>query len=103
MHSAQWRLQPQHLHGRNRPTSCTYTHPSYNWVTWRLGAMLQKLPVQEWMLQWHVFRWCAQMHPTQWRCLHPLHLHGCMSKLAYFAIKSIIISRQSWIFCWMGK
>ena len=81
MYPSQWRLQPQHLHGRNRHTSCTYTHSSYNWVTWRLGAMLQKLPVQEWMLQWHVFRRCAQMHPTQWRCLQPLHLHGCMSKL----------------------
>jgi hypothetical protein len=24
-----------------------YAHFSYNWVTWRLGAMLLKLPVHE--------------------------------------------------------
>jgi hypothetical protein len=52
-----------------------YAHFSYNWVTWRLGAMLLEFPMQEWMLQWYVLRRCAQVHPTQWR-LQPQRLHG---------------------------
>ncbi len=42
-----------------------------------------RLVIQKTM-QWHVFRRCVQMHPTQWRCLHPPHLHGCMSNLGMF-------------------
>ena len=49
-------------------------------VTWRLGAMLQELPVQEWMLQWYVLRRCAQVHSAQWR-LQLQHLYGCVRKL----------------------
>jgi hypothetical protein len=37
--------------------------------------MLLKLPVHEWMLQWYVLQWCAQMHPAEWR-IQPQHLHG---------------------------
>jgi len=86
MHPSQWRLQLCYLHGwiwtHAHPS---YTHPSYNRVTWGLGAMLQKLSVQKWMLQWYVLWRCAQMHPSQWR-LQPLHLHGRMSKVGIISI-----------------
>jgi hypothetical protein len=51
------------------------------------GRNAPELPVQEWMLQWYVIGWCAQMHPTQWQCLYPLNLHGCMSKLGVFRVQ----------------
>ena len=91
MAPSQWWLQPLHLHVWIRThahpsyTHPSITHPSYNRVTRGLGAMLQKLSMHEWMLQWYVLWRCAQMHPSQWR-LQPLHLHGRMSKLGIISI-----------------
>ena len=37
--------------------------------------MLLELPVQEWVLQWHVLRWRPEMHAAK-RGLQLRHMHG---------------------------